>query len=487
VKINKLSILKLTNDEKYQQNQPLFWGISCPHLAPLKQDAISFKGNVLKKTDFKGIDFTIIEKYKINPQQLKSKAELQDIAKEKIDELDKEYVGRQEKSTKERKIILKEWFDYVIEENKEYSNTQKLIILSAIVKDLKQNNDKIPPMLNKDILANTMQELETKLKTNPQENFDFNKMYQKNLRNSFLSDTESTITITGWIVIPSKINDPKNFKKNVEKVKALSHKNWCTKNSEAEPYLSEGDFYIYFEDGQPKLGMRIINNKIGEIQGEKNNGKISLKYLQTIKNFKKTRNIDLQPFVKEQINIAKWKSIKLNYIKFRLGKNFQIDSIDKAKKVLDLLNIPTIKTKDGLIIDGSYSMDSLDICFDDLNLDENDLFKFITEIKNDAIFADSNLSNLGALKKIGRNAYFSHSNISNLNNLKTINGDAFFDFSPISNLADLETIGGDARFEMSNILNLGKLKTIAGNVYLGNGSKLKRNDFINIDILGNFK
>ena len=75
-----------------------------------------------------------------------------------------------------------------------------------------------------------------------------------------------------------KENDPENFEANVEKLKTLSHKNWCTKSFNAEPYLSQGDFHVYLENGEPKLGIRFIGSKIQEIQGEQNNGQIPLKY-----------------------------------------------------------------------------------------------------------------------------------------------------------------------------------------------------------------
>ena len=250
----------------------------------LSNPSISFKGAVLKKSDFKGTDLAVIERYKPNIQQFKSKEDLQTFAESKINELkDKDFGGRQEETKVQRKAMLKEWFDYVIKENDAYSNTQRLIILAAGAKDLKPNNDTIPPVLNKGVLAQTVTELETRLKDNPKENFDFNKMYQNNLRTEYLEDSSTGETMTGWVVIPSKINDPENFEKNVEKLKTLSHNNWCTKSFNAEPYLSEGDFHVYLENGQPKLGVRFVGDKVQEIQGEKNNGKIPQKYLDTFK------------------------------------------------------------------------------------------------------------------------------------------------------------------------------------------------------------
>ena len=45
---------------------------------------VSFKGAVLKKSDFKGSDLAVIERYKPNIQQFKSKNDLQIFAEEQI-------------------------------------------------------------------------------------------------------------------------------------------------------------------------------------------------------------------------------------------------------------------------------------------------------------------------------------------------------------------------------------------------------------------
>ena len=65
-----LNLLQGRNDYGYL-------GISCPNLVPLKQDTVLFKGTVLKKSDFKGSDLAVIERYKPNIQQFKSKEDLQ--------------------------------------------------------------------------------------------------------------------------------------------------------------------------------------------------------------------------------------------------------------------------------------------------------------------------------------------------------------------------------------------------------------------------
>ena len=53
----------------------------------LNSAPVAFKGTVLKKSDFEGVDLAVIEKYKQNIQQFKSKDDLQKFAENKINEM----------------------------------------------------------------------------------------------------------------------------------------------------------------------------------------------------------------------------------------------------------------------------------------------------------------------------------------------------------------------------------------------------------------
>ena len=53
----------------------------------LNPSLVAFKGAVIKKSDFEGIDLAVIKKYKPNIQQFKSKDDLQKFAENKINEL----------------------------------------------------------------------------------------------------------------------------------------------------------------------------------------------------------------------------------------------------------------------------------------------------------------------------------------------------------------------------------------------------------------
>jgi hypothetical protein len=81
-----------------------------------------------------------------------------------------------------------------------------------------------------------------------------------------------------WIQIPSKINDPENYEKNLKTLMSISAGTpWCIAGyGMANSYLSQGDFYIYFlknEKGE-KTGVaaiRMSGDNIAEIRGTMNN------------------------------------------------------------------------------------------------------------------------------------------------------------------------------------------------------------------------
>lgn len=249
--------------------------ITYPYLAPLQHDTVSF--GAMKKKQFEGVDFAVVEKFKAPIEKFNSNDDLQNWAGDKANAIaNKNFGGRQNETKFQRKAILKEWTDYVFNENDAYKNTTALLILNAITKDLEPDNDNIPPVLNKGVLADCIYEIDKNTKSDPKYRFDLNKMYQNKLRAFYMDDTDTNTgeTATKWIVIPSKVHDPENFEANVEKLKALSYKTWCTKSNNAEPYLAKGDFHVYLENGKPKLEVRFVGDEIQEIQGEQNNNKI---------------------------------------------------------------------------------------------------------------------------------------------------------------------------------------------------------------------
>ena len=258
----------------------------------------------MKKSKFSGIDRAVVENFKAPIEKFYTNADLQKWSFENALKLaNKDYGGRKEETKIQRKVMLKEWSDYVLQENDGYTNAMSLLILDAVTKDLKPDNDTIPPVLNKGVLADCIAELDKNTKEVPKYQFNLNKIYKTKLQSYYLDDTQTRPgeTSTKWVKIPSKSHDPEHFDENVEKLKTLSYKTWCTKSFNAEPYLEEGDFHIYLENGQPKVGVRFVNDKIQEIQGEANNGKVPLKYLSTVEEHIKEDDLRLTSNVRSEI------------------------------------------------------------------------------------------------------------------------------------------------------------------------------------------
>ena len=130
-----------------------------PNLSPLKYDMVSF--SAMKKKEFEGIDFAVVEKFKAPICNFNSNKDFQKWAREKaLGIANKNYDGRSEEIKIQRKHMLKEWSDYVLNQNDAYTASTALLILNAITKDLKPDNDKIPPALNKGVLADCINEID---------------------------------------------------------------------------------------------------------------------------------------------------------------------------------------------------------------------------------------------------------------------------------------------------------------------------------------
>lgn len=470
-----------------------------PNPEPLTYDTVSF--GAMKKKEFEGIDLAVVQKFKAPIEKFNSNIDLQNWAKEKAEAItEKNFDGRCKETKIQRKAILKEWSDYIFNENDAYKSTTALLILNAITKDLEPDNDNIPPVLNKGILADCIYEIDKNTKSDSKYQFDLNKMYQNNLRAFYMDDTETNTgeTATKWIVIPSKNNDPENFEANVEKLKALSYKTWCTKSNNAEPYLAEGDFHVYLENGKPKLGVRFVGDKIQEIQGEKNNRRIPLDYFDVIQNHISENKLELTDNAKDEIKSAKTARKEIKEIKKDLKEAIKNNDV---KTIYKYFGINAKEDKDGYLTISEYKQPSKDYSFEDLGIDENKLFEKIKSINGNAYFGGSEITNLGNLEFIGGNADFLYSNVTDLGNLKSIGRDAYFVASKITDLGNLKSIGRNADFSYSEITDLGNLESIGGAAYfryskitsLGNlksigvnadirNSKLKEKDFAHISV-----
>ena len=452
----KISILPVIFNNNLKQQKAVNAGYT--NLIPLKADSVSF--GAMKKQQFDGVDLAVVQRFHPKIEKFKSNEDFQNWAKIEIEKvLNQDFKGRHDETMQQRRNLLNEWVNYVLNENAAYNNAAALLILAAITKDLKHNNDKLPPVLNKGVLADCIDEIDKNIRADKAYKFNFNKMYETKLQASYLEDTKIEGINTGWILIPSKENDPENFKENVEKLKSLSHKSWCTKSFNAKPYLEQGDFHIYFEDGRPKIGIHFVDNKIKEIQGERNNGKIPFLYVDKVKKYIKKNDFDLTSTSSYEIKEAEKAKTRFNKAKKDLKKAIKNNDV---KTILQYFRTDVEDDNKGFLTVSRYDQPSKNYSFSDLGIDENNLLKKIKRIDGYADFRSSDATNIGSVEFIGGSAEFKNSKITSLGNLECINGLAIFDNSEITSLGKLKKLGSDVSFHKSKIVDLGALKYIGG-------------------------
>ncbi len=444
-----------------------------PGLSVLRRDTVSF-GAINKKKELKGFSYAAAGMFKAPLNKFSSVEDFDNWISAKLEKklnLEQYEISQkpkdEEEHTKrendERKRILNEWKQYITEENEVIRNDKAmcLIVFSSITKNLRPDNHALPLELNKRALADTLDDIKSMLETRKESQFNFCNKYKQAQRRIALGigKEDTGTTITGWVKIPSKANDPDNFSDNVKKLKTLSHDSWCTKSLNAEDSLGKGDFHIYLENGKPRVGVRFVRQQIIEIQGPRNNGKIPVAYLDQVVKHIKTNN--LKTFSETALQIIRSKPAKTEFDRIKTN----LDSIKENDYpgILRYLGIEVEETNDQLLIISEYKPLSDFFDFFDLGIDENDIFNHIKEIKNDInIRNNTNLKSLGQLQKIGGNTNFSKSQITSLGQLQEIGGDALFYESQITSLGQLQKIGGDANFYHSQIKSLGQLQEIGG-------------------------
>jgi len=94
-----------------------------------------------------------------------------------------------------------------------------------------------------------------------------------------------------------------------------------------------------------------------------------------------------------------------------------------------------------------------------IDFDENEIFKYVSQIDTYADFSFSKLKSTYNLKSIGKSCIFSHSQIEETPKLEYIGKDVYYGFSKLKDTGNI-VIGRDMHIENSNIQN--DLKAIVG-------------------------
>ena len=430
---------------------------------------------VLKKNQLSEYDLACANKFKAPLEKFNTNEDFNAWASKKLKEKTNLLQYKNEEPLIEKAVrrSLVEWKNYLYSDDLYKKNPAiSLIIFDAITKDISPDTHAFPPELHKGVLSDTIGQVKELIKSDPKVSFDFNKKYQNNLRLEYTKDIEDNgdkNCKNHWVKMPSKNHDPANFEYNVKKLKALSNKTWCTRTTHADKYLAKGDFYIYLENNKPKVGVRLDGDQIVEIQGESTSESFPLSYIGTIKTFvsdNKLKGAD------EDIENAEKAKEQIKELHEKYSKDFKNNKFDG---ILNELGIKTKVLANGnLEVQNFHQLDNF--TFEELGLDENDLFKHIEKISGDARFENCKVTDLGHLNSIGGAAKFYNSNVTDLGCLNSIGGAASFMYSKLTNLGNLTSIGGDTDFPFSKVTDLGKLSSIGGyaNFYRCNVTNLSR-------------
>jgi hypothetical protein len=193
---------------------------------------------------------------------------------------------------KEKLRVFQLWWDLMTHK---WSNPAFAFLMLKPIFDSSGPNKKAPPPeVDAEVVNRTYKELIQ----NPQMNTF--KIYMKDLKNAtlrkkeFLDHIGFEESMTGWLRVKSKTNDPDHFEYNLEILKSLSRENnWCTARNVANSYLSEGDFWLYMVDGTAKVAIRLTgNNSVIEIRGK--NNQIPKDYWEEVISFLHKSNFEYQ-------------------------------------------------------------------------------------------------------------------------------------------------------------------------------------------------
>ncbi len=324
-----------------------------------------------------------------------------------------------EETTNCRFDRLKQWENYLLNDPKMKRHPElALFVADQVTKNLYPDTKTLPPVFDKKIIELTISDLGKTLSANPKAIVNLNKKYQENLRAITLQNVEkfpdqASKNNNYWVKIPSKIKDLDNFSKNVKNLNILSSEAWCTKGHFAEKYLSNNDFYLYINNNSPELSIRVEHSNIKEVRDKNHSQKIGLNYLNSLNSIIESKN--LTGYDMELQDLGYRQQI------VDLHKSFMEDDINNKnyKNILKSSGIDVNVREDGLMELSHFEKPNKDYTYEDLGINENDMFKNIAVIKGNADFSGTRVTNLGKLESIDGYVFLGLSNINSLGNVKT--------------------------------------------------------------------
>lgn len=253
---------------------------------------------------------------------------------------------------------------------------------------------------------------------------------------------------------------------------------WCTSvDCKARGALERGNFYICQKSDEAKLGVRILDGKVFDIQGKKNDFHYPYKYTPIVEEFIEEHNFKLSDdpnsrFEENYRAAAKademWKAIpkaieKKDYEKIMeyLGMEpeklesglYKVSKFEANPAYLDYFKKYKISPKEFLslieVIDGDASFRGY----------KYDTTFNIKEIKGNADFTDNQLKKLDKIEKIGGNLNLYNAQITDLGELEYVGGSMnCFGTCKLENLGKITYVGEDANINVKQLAYIDQLK-----------------------------
>ena len=251
----------------------------------------------MKKSQFEGIDYAVVEKFKAPIEKFNTNSDLQTWAGGKCNDIvHTNYGGRETNTFFQRREEINRWkkeLDY--DDSK--TSAEKLLILDGLTKSLKPDDDTYVSSYNEEVLEKTLNGVKSKINKNKDSKFDFGEIYKQNLIRANMGD-ENKDKNPVWVHISSRREDRANYPKNVERLKILSSNHWCTKTDHAKDFLKDCDFDIYFEDYAPKIAIKSEEGYIVELEDELNSRSVPEKYKKIVDDYIKSNDMVLSDTAK---------------------------------------------------------------------------------------------------------------------------------------------------------------------------------------------
>ena len=413
--------------------------------------------SAMKPNQFKNIDYACVRKFKAPVEKFNNINDFKEWAIKKFNEIcSKDLKGKNDETIFQRTMITEEWKTFLLNLG---SASTALIAILSLLKNIKNNNDNLPPIFCKESFDKTLDAIKIELDQNKEYQFNFSSIYKTFLRSHLLG---KNIT-NGWIVIPSKTNSPNQFFNNVTLLKLLSNKTWCTKAYMAESHLQNGDFHIFVKNGDAKLCLRFVGDEVLEIQNERNDSKIDFKTFHEVKKYINENNLKLSGKAKIHFDEAEKRYKNFEEIYTQLNKAIKDND---TEKIYTYLGFEPERDENGNLSIREYKQPSEDTSFSDLGINEDKLLEQTNIIRGNAFFSNSKATSLKNIKSIWGDLELCNSNVSSIGELEYVLGDANFNNSEVMTTDKLKEIKGNAYFDKSSITNLLNIEKIGGSVYL---------------------